>query len=103
MKKKILSLTLVVCLLAIAVVGGTLAYFTDDTGVAENTFTVGDVEITLDEAKVNEYGVEVPGANRVLENTYKLNSVSAVISREICSCPFFIAFGHDVQKRKGEL
>ena len=46
MKKKILSLTLVVCLLAIAVVGGTLAYFTDDDN-AENTFTVGNVTIDL--------------------------------------------------------
>ncbi|MBO5298561.1 MAG: signal peptide protein, partial [Clostridia bacterium] len=29
MKKKILSLCLVVCLLATAIVGGTLAYFSD--------------------------------------------------------------------------
>ncbi len=48
MKKKILSLTLVVCLLAIAVVGGTLAYFTD-TEDADNTFTVGNVDIELTE------------------------------------------------------
>ena len=58
MKKKILSLTLVVCLLAIAVVGGTLAYFTDYTDVTSNTFTVGNVDITLDEAKVDVYGVK---------------------------------------------
>lgn len=38
-----------------------------------------------------------------LEYDYIIYSVRAVISREICSCPFFIAFGHDVQKRKGEL
>ena len=31
MKKKIIALCLVVCLLAIAVIGGTLAYFTDTT------------------------------------------------------------------------
>ncbi|MBR6529270.1 MAG: SipW-dependent-type signal peptide-containing protein [Firmicutes bacterium] len=72
MKKKILSLTLVVCLLAIAVVGGTLAYFTDTDNVATNTFTVGNVEIKLDEAKVDLYGEEEKGANRVTENTYKL-------------------------------
>ena len=46
MKKKILSLTLVVCLLAIAVVGGTLAYFTD-TDNETNTFTLGNVDIDL--------------------------------------------------------
>ena len=49
MKKKILSLTLVVCLLAIAVVGGTLAYFTDTTDTKENVFTVGNVNIELTE------------------------------------------------------
>ena len=51
-KKKILALCLIVCLLAIAVVGGTLAYFTD-TGDQTNTFTAGKVGITLDEAVVD--------------------------------------------------
>jgi len=44
MKKKIIALCLVVCLLAIAVVGGTLAYFTD-TDQDVNVFVSGDVEI----------------------------------------------------------
>ena len=52
-KKKILALSLIVCLLATAVVGGTLAYFTD-TEDATNTFTAGSVDITLDEAIVEE-------------------------------------------------
>ena len=47
-KKKILALCLIVCLLATAVVGGTLAYFTD-TEDATNTFTMGKVDITLEE------------------------------------------------------
>ena len=50
MKKKIVSVCLVVCLLAIAIVGGTLAYFTD-TDEATNTFTMGKVGITLTEDK----------------------------------------------------
>lgn len=49
MKKKILALCLVVALAATAVIGGTLAYFTD-TKEATNTFTVGNVKIKLDEA-----------------------------------------------------
>lgn len=44
MKKKITSLCLVVALLAIAIVGGTLAYFTD-TDEATNTATFGNVKI----------------------------------------------------------
>ena len=70
MKKKIVSVCLVVCLLATAIIGTTLAYFTDDATVT-NTFTVGDVTITMDEAPVNPYGEVQPGA-RVTENTYKL-------------------------------
>lgn len=53
MKKKIVALCLVICMLAIAVVGGTLAYFTD-TKTVENTFTAGKIEIKLDEAKVKK-------------------------------------------------
>ena len=46
MKKKILSLCLVIALAATAVVGGTLAYFTD-TDAQKNTFTTGNVAIDL--------------------------------------------------------
>ena len=46
MKKKILALSLCVVMLAIAIVGGTLAYFTD-TKSATNTFAVGNVKIEL--------------------------------------------------------
>ena len=49
MKKKIMSLCLVVALLAVAVIGGTLAYFNDTTDTYKNTFTVGKVDIELDE------------------------------------------------------
>lgn len=52
MKRKIISLALVVCLIAIAAVG-TLAYFTDKDSV-KNTFTVGQVDINLDEAVVEK-------------------------------------------------
>ena len=48
MKKKILVLCLVVALAVTAVVGGSLAYFTD-TDEAANTFTTGKDDITLNE------------------------------------------------------
>lgn len=50
MKKKIVSLCLVVALAATAVIGGTLAYFTD-TQEATNTITTGDVSIQLYESQ----------------------------------------------------
>lgn len=48
MKKKMVTICLVVALVLTAVAGGTLAYFTD-TADANNTFTVGNVDITLTE------------------------------------------------------
>lgn len=48
MKKKILSLCLVVALAATAVIGGTLAYFTD-TDTETNVFTAGDIAIDIEE------------------------------------------------------
>lgn len=50
MKKKILAIVLCVAMLAIAIVGGTMAYFTD-THAQTNTFVAGNVGISLDEAK----------------------------------------------------
>lgn len=50
MKKKIVALSLCVAMLAIAIIGGTLAYFTD-TDSETNTFTVGNVKIDLIESQ----------------------------------------------------
>lgn len=55
MKKKILALTLVICLAVVAVAGATLAYFTD-TDKANNTFTIGNVKIDLIERQRNADG-----------------------------------------------
>ena len=52
MKKKITAIALVVCLVAVAIVGGSLAYFTD-TDAKDNTFTVGGVQIQLIEQQRN--------------------------------------------------
>lgn len=50
MKKKTLAMLLAVCLMATAVIGGSLAYFTGHR-TKTNTFTVGKVDITLTEDK----------------------------------------------------
>lgn len=73
MKKTRKALLLGVCavLLVTASVLGTMAYLTS-TDAVTNTFTVGNVTITLDEAKVNPDGTPVAGADRVKANAYKL-------------------------------
>ncbi|MBQ3199045.1 MAG: hypothetical protein IJB67_07945 [Firmicutes bacterium] len=54
-KRKILGVALSAAALMAASVFGTMAYLTD-TGAVSNTFTVGKVYISLDEADVNEAG-----------------------------------------------
>lgn len=63
MKKKIIALCLVIALAATAVIGGTLAYFTD-TDNATNTFTVGKIDITLQENFVQNSKL-LPGSQTV--------------------------------------
>lgn len=64
MKKKIFSLCLVVALVATAVVGGTLAYFTD-TDNADNVFTTGKVDISLQENFDSNNAKLLPGSQKV--------------------------------------
>ena len=92
--KKIVALVLATVLLVSTTVAVTVAYMTSLTDVVTNTFTTGSVEIKLDEAQVDPYGVpstkteikdndgkvtdvewtEVPLADapRVMANQYKL-------------------------------
>ena len=70
-KRKALLLSLCAVLLVVASVMGTMAYLTS-TDTVTNTFTVGNVQITLDEAKVNPDGTLVPNADRVKANSYQL-------------------------------
>lgn len=70
-RSKALLLTLCAVLLVAATIFGTMAYLTS-TDTVTNTFTVGKVNIKLDEAKANPDGTLVANANRVKENQYKL-------------------------------
>lgn len=69
--KKALLSALCAGLLVVGSVMGTMAYLTDYEKV-ENTFTVGHVDITMDEAKANADGSLVENAARVKENEYHL-------------------------------
>ena len=71
MKKKILVACLCVALAVLTIAGTMLAYLTANDQVV-NTFTVGNVQIKLDEAKANADGTLVANADRVNANSYKL-------------------------------
>lgn len=70
-RNKILLFALCMAALIAVSVIGTMAYLTS-TDTVTNTFTVGKVAITLDEAKVNDAGVAATPAERVKANSYKL-------------------------------
>lgn len=79
MKKKIVSLALAVCLIAIAAVG-TLAYFTDKDAET-NTFTVGNVAIDLIEQQKGAQGLEAFKNEKVLlPGTSDVNAVSKIVT-----------------------
>lgn len=69
-KTKALGLMMAAVLLVTATIFGTMAYLTS-TDEVTNTFTVGSVAITMDEAPVGTDGKEISG-DRVKANSYKL-------------------------------
>lgn len=75
-KKKVFLTVLCAAALVVASVLGTMAFLTSKDKV-NNTFTVGKVVITLDEAEVDQYGVvqtkeDGSAKDRVKTNEYKL-------------------------------
>ncbi len=80
--KQILLVAVAMILVSAISIAATFAYLYDDSETARNTFTIGKIELHLDEAKVNEDGKpvdedgnvldNVADAPRVYENEYKL-------------------------------
>lgn len=93
MKKKLTAVALIVCMIAIMLVGASLAYFTDETDVATNTFTAGKVDISLweNEQEVTEnftglkYDALKPGetVEKAVEVQVAENSLDAYIAARI--------------------
>ena len=71
MKKKLTVIFLCVALAAIAIVGASLAYFTDTKSVT-NTFTVGKVKIDLIESKFHREGNDNSGDTTIPDPTHKV-------------------------------
>ena len=77
MKKKVTALCLCVALLAVAVVGASLAYFTD-TKSATNTFTVGNVKIDLIESRYHREGNDNSGDTSIPDPTQTASGMQYV-------------------------
>ena len=74
-KKRFVAILLCVTLVALAAIGATFAYLTDSKTV-DNTFTMGNVKITLDETNVND-----PEGDRVTSNAYHVYP-GAVVTKD---------------------
>jgi hypothetical protein len=73
MKKRTMIFVTAMVLLFAIVTGSTFAYMTSKTGPVTNTFTYGNVSITLDEGKVGDNGLFTDrGVTRVNANSYKV-------------------------------
>ena len=77
MKKKLTAIFLCVALVAIAIVGASLAYFTD-TKSATNTFTVGNVKIKLIESQYHREGNDNSGDTSIPDPTQTASGMKYV-------------------------
>ena len=77
MKKKLIAIFLCVALVAIAIVGASLAYFTD-TDKATNTFTVGNVKIDLIESKFHREGNDNSGDTSIPDPTHTVTDADGM-------------------------
>ena len=93
MKKKIIAFGVVAAMLAITVVGGTLAYFTDEKDVT-NTFTVGSVEIDLLESNYQRVvdGVD-DTAIKADALTYDTSAENILPGQQIKKAPYVLNTG----------
>ena len=80
MKKKLTAIFLCVALVAIAIVGASLAYFTD-TKSATNTFTVGNVKIDLIESRFHREGNDNSGDTSIPDPTQTASGMKYVTDR----------------------
>lgn len=74
-KKRFVAILLCMTLVALAAIGATFAYLTD-TKTVDNTFTMGNVKIKLDETNVND-----PTGDRVTSNEYNVYP-GAVVTKD---------------------
>lgn len=70
--KKTLAMILAVVMLMTACVAGTLAWLQDKTDSVVNTFTVGNIDIELDEVIVVDGVVDAEGDRTTSGNSYKM-------------------------------
>lgn len=80
-KKSLVMMLVTICLIGVVGVGATMAYLSDTTDQLTNTFTLGKVDIELDEPGWEEPDVVVPGQEIAKDPTVTVaaNSVDSYV------------------------
>ena len=81
MKKKLLAAVVAVALVACCVIGGTLAWLTAETDPVVNTFTVGNIDITL---------TETPATYKILPGTEIAKDPNVTVDASSEDCWLFV-------------
>lgn len=92
--KKMLMMALAVILVVVISVSGTMAYFTDTEAVV-NTFTVGNIDITLDEKEDEDGDGKVTFENILPGQTYDKHPVVTVL-KDSEDCWLFVKVKNDM-------
>ena len=102
-KKKALAAILAVALIVCVAIGASLAYLQDKTEVATNVFTLGKVDIKLDEAVVDDDGVATDERTEEGNDNYHLlpgqtvdkdPTVTVLGGSEECYVRVFVTLDH---------
>lgn len=91
--KKILAMILAVVLLMTATIAGTIAWLTDETQEIQNTFSVGNIDIELDESNADEgdeEGVEVNDSFKIIPGTSETKDPTVTVKANSEPCWVYI-------------
>lgn len=100
-KKSLLMMVVTICLIAVVGVGATLAYLTDSTDVLTNTFTLGKVDIEIDEPNWEGDPEDiVPGQSFDKDPTVtvKANSVDSYVFMSVTGIDAMEAAGFEIDE-----
>ena len=89
--KKILAMLLAVLLLMTATIAGTIAWLTDETQQVQNVFTVGNIDIELDESDTTTIdGVDVNDGFQIIPGTSEAKDPTVTVKANSEACWVYI-------------
>jgi len=98
---KPLAVLLALTLLVGCAIGGTIAWLTANTGAVENTFTVGDINITIAETDVDEDGSTLKNAYKIVPGGSADKDQTITVVKKSEDCYVYAYVENNVQLNNG--